>query len=106
MIAELNDTLKRKTDTSKSEDDTINDTLGGDVDTLNSDDGMLEDQILLVLARTTDMTYEVLALLLSIGRSTIERTIKKMIENRLVERTGSKKVGEWKVVNRYIPSLL
>lgn len=81
LIVEFNDTLRKKADTSKD----------GDTDTLNPDGGTLEDQILLVLARTPDMTYEGIVLLLSIGRSTIARTIKKMIANKLVERTGSKK---------------
>ena len=93
-----NDTLRRKPDTSKSEDDTINDTLRGDTDTLNPDGGTLEDQILQVLSKTPDMTYEELASSLSVGRATVARTIKKMIANGFVERTGSKKTGAWKVL--------
>ena len=93
-----NDTLRRKPDTSKSEDDTINDTLSGNIDTLNPDGGTIEDQILQVLAKTPDITYEGIATSLSVGRATVARTIKKMIENGLVERTGSKKTGAWKVL--------
>ena len=93
-----NDTLRRKPDTLKSEDDTINDTLSGNVDTLNSDGGTIEDQILQVLAKTPDVTYEGIATSLSVGRATVARTIKKMIENGLIERTGSKKTGAWKVL--------
>ena len=106
MIAEFNDTLRKKADTSKSNDDTINDTLNGNADTLNPDGGTLGDQIRQVLSKTPDMTYEGLASLFSAGRATIARTIKKMIENGLVERTGSKKTGEWKVLKIDHPSFL
>lgn len=98
LIAEFNDTLRRKTDTAKSGDDTINDTLSGNSDTLNPEDGTLEERILQVLSKNPDMTYEGLASLFSVGRATIARTIKKMIENGLVERTGSKKTGAWKIL--------
>lgn len=68
------------------------------LNTLNPDGGTLEDQIRQVLSKTPDMPYEGLASLFSVGSTTIARSIKKMIENELVERTGSKKTGEWKVL--------
>lgn len=93
-----NDTLRRRNDTSNSECDTINDTLRDKTDTLKTYSETQEDRILHALSKSPDITYEELASLLSVGRATIARTIKRMIEKGLVERTGSRKTGVWKVL--------
>lgn len=89
-----NDTLRRKNDTLNASGDTLNDTLDSGDDTLKTDGATLEDRIISILAQFPDMTYENLAESLSVGRATIARTMKKMIGDGLVERSGSKKTGE------------
>lgn len=93
-----NDTLRRKNDTLNASGDTLNDTLDSGNDALKTDDATLEDRIISILTQFPDMTYENLAESLSVGRATIARTMKKMIGNGIVERSGSKKTGEWKIL--------
>lgn len=93
-----NDTLRRKNDTLNALGDTLNDTLSEVDDTLKSDSTTMEERIITILSESPNMTYEELAKSLSVGRATIARMMKKMIDNGLIERSGSKKTGEWRVL--------
>lgn len=93
-----NDTLRRKNDTLNATSDTLNDTLNEADDTLKFDSTTMEKCIISILSESPNMTYEELAKSLSVGRATIARMMKKMIDNGLIERSGSKKTGEWRVL--------
>lgn len=54
--------------------------------------------IVSLLSQFPDMTYGDLVESLSVSRATVIRNMKKMIDNGLVERVGSKKTGKRKLL--------
>lgn len=74
-----------------SQDGTINGTIN---DTINES---LEKQIIELIKHDPSITLDQFATLTGASRRTISRLTKKMIEDGIIERKGSKKSGLWQV---------
>ena len=60
--------------------------------------GLISDRIISIFSESPNMIYEELAKSLSVGRATIARMMKNMMDNGLIERSGSKKTEERRVL--------
>lgn len=57
----------------------------------------LEEKILQVICKTPNCTYDTLAELFGVSRSTVKRTVKLLAEQGKIERKGGKRYGYWEV---------
>ena len=66
----------------------------------NASSHSLNEQILLLISKQNDITRTRLASELGVSESTIKRTIKKLLEEGIITRIGSKRSGYWQINNR------
>lgn len=66
----------------------------------NASSHSLNEQILLLISKQNDITRTRLASELGVSESTIKRTIKKLLEEGIITRIGSKRSGYWQTNNR------
>lgn len=76
----------------KSLDDTASDTVN---DTVKSDS--IVSQLIAIIQKHPDYTYEEYAKVLGVGRATIARHIKKL-NGTVIKRIGSDKAGYWEII--------
>lgn len=57
----------------------------------------LEEKILQVICKMPNCTYDTLAELFGVSRSTVKRTVKLLAEQGKIERKGGKRYGYWEV---------
>jgi ATP-dependent DNA helicase RecG len=60
----------------------------------------IQEKIMLLLAKDVKITLKIMAEKLNITEKTIERNIKKLRAIGLIERVGSDKSGEWKILQK------
>jgi predicted HTH transcriptional regulator len=73
-----------------------NGTISGTVK--SNDNGI---RLLKAISDNPKLTYNELAVMLSIPRRTVSREMKKLQENKKIEREGTKKNGHWIVKNAH-----
>lgn len=59
----------------------------------------IQKSIINLMFNSPTITQELLSKILGINIRTVQRNIKKLMENGLIERTGATKKGEWIVKN-------
>ena len=67
-------------------------------DTPKNDVGKVSEKILALLTDTPNLNIARLAEELSVSSRTVERNLKKLQEQGMLERVGGKKTGSWKVL--------
>jgi ATP-dependent DNA helicase RecG len=60
----------------------------------------MQEKIMLLLAKDVKITQKIMAEKLNITEKTIERNIKKLRAVGFIERVGSDKSGEWKILSQ------
>lgn len=60
----------------------------------------MEEKILLLMRNMPSCTYDSLAEMLQISRSTVKRTLKVLAEKGKIERVGGKRYGHWEIHER------
>lgn len=62
-------------------------------------ENLLENRIVQAIKENPRITYDGLALLLAVSRSTVKRTIAKLVFEGRIERIGGKRYGHWQARN-------
>ena len=70
----------------KPQNDALNDALG--------------DKLLILLKKNPNLTQKEMVEKLSVSRATVQRLIKKLIDEKKLERVGGKRYGYW-VIHEY-----
>ena len=65
-----------------------------------SDLTKVQENIIKLLLDKPSLTQPELARILGVGERTIRYNMKYLIENNYIERVGSNKTGEWKVISK------